>query len=70
MGWRWQFERADGTVIADVPPPAVTTEFPTQGDAESWIGETWRGLLDIGVESVSLLEGDRIVYGPMGLRPA
>lgn len=44
--------------------------FPTQSDAESWIGETWRQLLDAGVDQVSLLEGDRVVYGPMGLHPA
>ncbi len=43
--------------------------FPSQSDAESWIGETWADLLAQGVEQVHLLEGDRVVYGPMGLRP-
>jgi hypothetical protein len=27
-------------------------------------------LLDGGVDQVSLLEGESVVYGPMGLRPA
>lgn len=69
MGWRWRFERADGGVISDVPSAAVVTEFPTQGDAESWVGEHWRALLDAGVDAVTLVEGDRIVYGPMSLHP-
>lgn len=38
-----------------------------QGDAESWLGETWRELLAAGIDAVTLLEGDRIVYGPMKL---
>ena len=40
---------------------------PTQGDAETWLGETWRELLDAGVDAVVLLEDDREVYGPMSL---
>ncbi len=47
-----------------------SSEFPTQADAETWIGEVWADLLQTGVEEVSLLEADRIVYGPMSLRPA
>jgi hypothetical protein len=42
--------------------------FPTQGDAETWVGEAWRDLLEQGVEQVSLLEDGREVYGPMSLR--
>jgi hypothetical protein len=43
--------------------------FPSQADAESFIGESWRELLDAGVEQVSLFEADRKIYGPMSLRP-
>jgi len=67
--WMWRYEGADGAVLV-APPAAVTEGFPTQSDAESWIGESWRELLDAGVEQVTLLEGDREVYGPMGLRPS
>lgn len=63
--WTWRLETADGTVLASPQSPS----FPTQGDAESWIGEQWRELLDAGVEQVSLLEAERVAYGPMGLRP-
>ncbi|MGH3444102.1 MAG: hypothetical protein ACRDPB_01890 [Nocardioidaceae bacterium] len=41
--------------------------FPSQADAESWVGETWRDLLDAGVHAVTLFEAEREVYGPMPL---
>lgn len=67
MSWTWRYEAADGSAA---PVAAVTSqEFPTQADAETWIGEEWRGLLDSGVEQVTLLDGDHVVYGPMSLRP-
>ena len=67
MAWTWTYEGPDGgAVSADLEQP----DFPTQADAESWIGETWRELREAGVHAVSLFEGDRPVYGPMGLDPA
>jgi hypothetical protein len=44
--------------------------FPSQSDAESWLGEEWRTLLEAGVDAVHLLHDDVEVYGPMSLRPA
>ena len=41
--------------------------FSTQGDAESWVGETWPDLAEHGVAAVTLFEHDRQVYGPMSL---
>jgi hypothetical protein len=67
MAWLWRYERSSGEVIEEVPESAAATAFPSQGDAESWLGETWRELLDAGVDQVCLLEGDRVVYGPMSL---
>jgi len=69
MAWYWRYERGTGEVIADLPQAAVATGFPNQGDAESWLGESWRDLLTSGVDQVSLLEEDRVVYGPMSLHP-
>ena len=43
--------------------------FPSQSEAESWLGEEWRRLLDAGVDAVTLREGDAEVYGPMSLQP-
>jgi hypothetical protein len=65
MSWSWRYERASGSTGEE-----SSQSFPTQADAETWIGESWRELLDSGVESVVLLEEQRVVYGPMGLRPA
>jgi hypothetical protein len=67
--WQWRFEDASG---ATVTPPeggvaAGAAPFPSQSDAESWIGEVWRDLLDEGVAQVTLFEADREVYGPMSL---
>jgi hypothetical protein len=68
QGWTWRFETADGEPVS--AEHAATQPFPSQSDAESWLGETWRELLDDGVEQVSLMEDERTVYGPMSLRPA
>ena len=64
----WRYEDADGAALQREDLPQAT--FPTQADAESWLGEEWRSLLDAGVEAVTLLEEDEKVYGPMALRPA
>lgn len=65
MGWTWQL---DGGEAPDVTQPAGG--FPSQADAESWAGEVWRDLLDAGVDSMTLFEDGRKVYGPMSLHPA
>jgi hypothetical protein len=67
MTWTWRYESSAGALTPD--QPQRSQEFPTQADAETWIGETWQELLDGGVEQVSLLEDDHVVYGPMSLRP-
>ncbi|GAA1934532.1 hypothetical protein GCM10009716_46950 [Streptomyces sodiiphilus] len=67
MAWEWRFERADGSVTE---PAAAPGDFGTQGDAESWIGETWQELLEQGVDQVTLLEDGTEVYGPMNLHAA
>jgi hypothetical protein len=63
--WRWRLEDGAGAEVA--PADVGSPEFPSQSDAESWVGEVWRDLLDAGVDAVTLLEGDREVYGPMSL---
>jgi hypothetical protein len=63
--WHWRWEDKDGAeVTAGVDP---SPRFPSQSDAESWVGEAWRDLLESGVDAVTLFEGDRQVYGPMSL---
>ncbi|MCU1587824.1 MAG: hypothetical protein JWN31_1317 [Frankiales bacterium] len=68
MAWRWSYEGPDGAAAPSVD--LEQPDFPTQADAESWVGETWRELREAGVHAVSLEEDGRHVYGPMGLDPA
>lgn len=65
MAWTWRFEKSDGT---EAKPAVQPEEFTTQGDAESWIGEEWRALLEGGAEQVTLFEDGSKIYGPMSLR--
>jgi hypothetical protein len=66
--WHWRTERPSGGIRSGVAAKPLGTErFPSQGEAESWLGETYPDLLASGVHAVSLYEGDRHVYGPMGL---
>lgn len=62
--WKWLVESADGVSaeLASEPPT-----FTSQSDAESWLGEVWRDLVEAGAVQVTLLEDDHVVYGPMSL---
>jgi len=65
--WTWRYEDSTGAgVDGDALPSA---RFPSQAEAESWVGESWRELLDAGVDQVSLLREQELVYGPMSLHP-
>jgi len=64
MVWTWQFEKADGSTVA---APSGAEEFPTQGDAESWVGESWKELLEAGSDQVGRLRAGGRSYGPMSL---
>jgi hypothetical protein len=66
MPWSWRYETAAGGRAAHGLPEET---FTTQSDAESWLGENWRVLLDRGVDRVTLYEDDQLVYGPMSLHP-
>jgi hypothetical protein len=68
MAWTWRYEKSDGTQSSARGLPKES--FGSQGDAETWLGEHWRTLVDSGVDQVSLLEDSRVEYGPMSLRPA
>lgn len=59
MVWTWRFEKADGTATA---PAVEPEEFTTQGDAEAWVGEVWKELLDGGAERVTLFEDGTQIY--------
>jgi len=64
--WRWEYAAADGSPVT-VEGELADQTFPSQADAESWVGEFWAELAELGVDSVTLYEADRRVYGPMSL---
>lgn len=72
MAWTWRYDTtagpSEGSGEDQVPTPAQAS-FPSQADAESWLGESWRELLSSGVTRVTLMDDAREVY-PMGLKPA
>ncbi|MGA8257958.1 MAG: hypothetical protein WB767_15420 [Nocardioides sp.] len=65
--WSWRLESDAGEEVA-VSGELGQQRFANQADAESWVGETWAALAEVGVAQVYLFEHDRQVYGPMSLR--
>ena len=66
--WHWRLlDPAGVEVAAEGTESASERRFASQSDAETWVGETWRDLVEEGVDAVTLMEGDREVYGPMSL---
>jgi len=66
--WTWTYQDGDGKEMTG--ERLAASGFPSQSEAESWLGEEWRTLAEAGVESVTLLQDGAPVYGPMSLRPA
>lgn len=59
----WKLRGASGEALRE------TESFPSQSEAEAWMGAHWSELLDEGAESVSLV-GDGSTLYDMGLREA
>lgn len=66
LPWSWRLEDASGAEVT-VTEEYADHRFSSQADAESWVGEFWAELAEQGVDGVTLLEVDRVVYGPMSL---
>lgn len=64
--WSWRLETADGAEVT-ITGEHADQRFANQADAESWVGEVYGELTDLGVDAVVLFELDRRVYGPMSL---
>ena len=64
--WWWRLEDAAGAEVT-IAGDLAGQRFVSQADAESWVGETWAGLAELGVDAVTLFEHERRVYGPMSL---
>jgi hypothetical protein len=64
MTWLWRYEGENGQPQAESSEP-----FPSQSDAESWLGSSWRELVSQGVVTAILIEDERVEYR-MSLLPA
>jgi hypothetical protein len=64
--WWWELSSESGSVVT-VEGELADQKFPSQADAESWVGEFYSELSELGVDAVTLFEADRRVYGPMSL---
>ena len=64
--WWWRLEDKAGSEVP-VSDDLAGQRFTSQADAESWVGEIWSDLAGEGVDQVTLLEHERVVYGPMSL---
>lgn len=67
--WWWRLEDRDANEVT-ITGEHADQRFPSQSDAESWVGEWFDDLIGLGVDQVVLFEGERRVYGPMSLHPS
>jgi hypothetical protein len=54
--YQWVLQDEGGTEIRR------TVSFPTQADAETWMGSVWQGLVEEGGAFVVLVTGEETVY--------
>jgi hypothetical protein len=64
MSWIWRYEGANGQKQA-----GSSELFPSQSDAESWLGQHWRDLVASGAANATLFDDERVEYR-MSLAPA
>lgn len=65
--WTAELTPGSPTTSDDLAEVGVGQQFDTQEQAEAWLASFWAELSDLDVASVTLMDDDRLVYGPMGL---
>ena len=65
--WRWLFADEAGVAMSGPAVPEIV--FETQRAAEDWLGEEFEDLSAAGIATVTLMDGEHAVYGPMYLTP-
>ncbi|TCP55086.1 hypothetical protein EV191_102298 [Tamaricihabitans halophyticus] len=65
MDYRWRYTNRHGAVV-----PGPDEAFDEQQEAEAWLTDNFGELAASGIDQVTLLEGTRVVYGPMSLHPS
>lgn len=64
LTWRWLFADQAGIVMTE---PDVA--FDSQEAAEDWLRDEFEELAEEGIATVTLMDGEHAVYGPMYLTP-
>ena len=64
LTWRWLF--ADQAGIAMSEPDVAFTD---QEEAEEWLRDHFEELAEDGIATVTLVDGEHVIYGPMFLTP-
>ncbi|MSS45887.1 hypothetical protein FYJ43_07515 [Cutibacterium sp. WCA-380-WT-3A] len=69
MSYSWVFKQSHVTVTGaeHLGQLGAGQQFASQEEAEAWLSETWPDLQDAGIDEVTLMDDDDVVYGPMGL---
>lgn len=68
MSYRW--EPASGSFErGELEAADLLHRFDSKEAAEEWLALFFGDLVDHGVAEVTLMEEDRVVYGPMSLMP-
>ncbi|HSN44040.1 MAG TPA: hypothetical protein VLR88_08290 [Propionibacteriaceae bacterium] len=72
MSWWWIADMPGGAAVTpeEFVGPALGQTFESQQLAEEWLTAFYDDLADLGATSVSLMEEERLVYGPMALDEA
>lgn len=70
MSFHWDYTLTSESEASaeDLTAAGFGSSFPSQAEAEAWLGEVYLELLDYGVEAVTLVENENWVYGPMPLQ--
>lgn len=67
--YHWELHLAPAATASpeELSAQGFSATFDSQAEAEQWLGENYLDLQDFDVEAVTLVEGERTVYGPMSL---
>lgn len=69
MSYSWLFKQSRITVKGSehLGELGAEQQFESQEEAEAWLSETWPELQDAGIDEVTLIKDNDVVYGPMEL---
>ena len=69
MSYSWVFKQSRVTVkgAEHLGELGAGQQLESQDESEAWLTESCPELQEAGIDEVTLMEDDDVVYGPMGL---